>query len=91
MKTRLSPQDFTIQHIDDYKVKYFEWSGQGMEITIEPRMLGGYQVSVFDHNGILTRDRVNVDRQPAETPLACFNRAVDQANKFLSEPRLVIA
>lgn len=91
MYRKLTPQEFELRTIDDYKVKYFAWEGRGIELIIEPRTSGGYIVSVYDHNGILKRDKVNVDCRAGEQATACFLRAVDQANKFLEEPELVIA
>jgi len=91
MYRKLTPQQFELKTIDDYKVKYFSWEGEGIELIIEPRLAGGYTVGVYDENGILKRDKVNVDCRAGEAPTKCFMRAIDQANKFLNEPELVVA
>lgn len=85
MKAKLYPQDFTLEHIDDYNYKYFIWSNDDNEICLEPRSSGGFDVALYDHNGILIGGKSFVEPVAGETTTACFLRAVEVANVFYQQ------
>lgn len=90
----LVPQDFKLKTIDHYRVKYFECMlASGAHLVIEP-VKSGYDVSLFDENGIRIYEACNVrwsSGAPEHKPVKAtrtFERAVQAADGFHSAYRI---
>lgn len=80
MLNSLSPQDFKTESIDDNSYTYFSYLTNDYELTIEPCLLGGFDVALYDKDGLLKLPKITVAPSKPEKPTEAFERAVVQAN-----------